>query len=200
MIVIVDYNIGNVGSIKNMLTKIGYECVISNEIEIIESASKLILAGVGSFDNGMSNLKRLGLTDVLNRKVIENKTPILGICLGMQLMAESSEEGNMMGLGWIPTKVKKIETGTNSEITIPVIGWNYVKIVKTTPLIIEDKQRFYFVHSYYFPENTVGTFAYANIGFDFCAAFQHNNIYGVQFHPEKSHNFGKKLLLNFCKL
>jgi imidazole glycerol-phosphate synthase subunit HisH len=200
MIVIVDYNIGNVGSIKNMITKMGFSCVISRDHNVIKNASKLILSGVGSFDNGINNLNNYGLVDVLTHKVLIDKTPILGICLGMQLMAERSDEGFANGLGWIPVSVKKIEPDINQEITIPVIGWNYVQIVKSNQILCELNQRFYFVHSYYFPIDTPGVIATAEIGFDFCAAFQVDNIFGVQFHPEKSHKFGKALLINFCNL
>lgn len=200
MIVIVDYNIGNVGSIKNMITKMGFACEISRDIDIIKNASKLILSGVGSFDNGMYNLHNYKLIDILSQKVLYNKTPILGICLGMQLMAESSEEGRSKGLGWIQMRVKKIDADENQVTTIPVIGWNYVQIVNNNKLLREINQRFYFVHSYYFPIDTIGVIATANIGFEFCAAFQVNNIFGVQFHPEKSHKFGKTLLTNFCNL
>jgi len=200
MIVIVDYNIGNVGSIKNMITKMGFACEITRDINAIKNASKLILPGVGSFNNGINNLNKYNLIDILNQKALIDKTLILGICLGMQLMAESSEEGSAKGLGWIPISVKKIAADVTKEITIPVIGWNYVQIVKNNKLLCEMNQRFYFVHSYYFPIETTGVIATANIGFDFCAAFQVNNILGVQFHPEKSHKFGKSLLNNFCNL
>ena len=200
MIVIIDYNVGNIGSIKNMITKIGFECEISNKKEVIESASKLILSGVGAFDNGITNLKNLDLLDLLNKKVLVDKTPILGICLGMQLMAERSEEGIEKGLGWIPQKVKRLNMADCKETTIPILGWNYINIIKGNSILSKDKQRYYFVHSFYFPIDTTGLIASANVGFDYCAAFQKENIYGVQFHPEKSHIFGKEVLSNFCKL
>ena len=200
MIIIVDYNIGNVGAIQNMINKIGYECEISSDIDKIKKARKIILSGVGSFDNGILNLRKLNLIDILNKKVLIEKTPVLGICLGMQLMASKSEEGIEKGLNWISQDVKKINPDFSSEITIPILGWNYVKLIKKSPIIYEINPRYYFVHSYYFPKNTPGTFASANIGFDYCVGFQKENIFGVQFHPEKSHIFGKKLLKNFCKI
>ena len=199
MIVIVDYNVGNVGSIYNMITKIGYESIISNDKNIIASASKLILPGVGSFDNGIQNLQNLDLFDVLNKKVLIDKIPILGICLGMQLMAESSDEGEKKGLGWISQNVEKIKPNECKLTTIPILGWNYINVTRENKLISSAKQRYYFVHSYYFTKHTPDSIANANVGFDYCAAFQKDNIFGVQFHPEKSHVFGKNLLDNFCK-
>jgi glutamine amidotransferase len=183
-----------------MITKIGFECEISNKKEKIESASKLVLPGVGAFDNGIKNLKELDLIDILNNKAFRDRTPILGICLGMQLMSEGSEEGTEKGLGWIPQIVKKLNAKDCKETTIPILGWNYINTIKKNEILTMDKQRFYFVHSYYFPKSTPGAIAYANVGFDYCVAFQQKNIYGIQFHPEKSHIFGKNLLHNFCNL
>ena len=200
MILIIDYNVGNIGSIKNMLLNIGVECEVSNDIKKIKAAKKLILPGVGSYDNGMRNLKQLKLIKILNQKVIYEKTPILGICLGMQLMGENSEEGNEKGLGWINQKVKKIEENKMKKLTVPVMGWNYLSVNKKNKILENKIQRFYFVHSYYFPKETKESIASANIGFEYCVAFQKDNIYGVQFHPEKSHNFGKFFFKTFCDL
>jgi len=183
-----------------MITQLWFACDISRNFDVINNATKLILPGVGSFDNGVKGLINCNLVDILNHKVLVNQTPVLGICLGMQLMAECSEECNAKGLGWIPINVKRIDTVVNQQNTIPVIGWNYIQIVKNNKLFQDNYQRFYFVHSYYFTRETPGVIATANIGFDFCAAFQINNIFGVQFHPEKSHKFGKALLTNFCNL
>lgn len=199
MIVIIDYNIGNVGSIKNMITKLGFECKISKHKKEIENATKLILSGVGSFDNGIANLKKLNLYNLINKKVTVDKIPILGICLGMQLMAEESQEGKEKGFGWIKSRVLKINDEDCKETTIPILGWNYIKTTIKNPLINEDRQRFYFVHSFYFPHDTTNSIALANVGFDYCVAIQKDNIFGVQFHPEKSHNYGKKVLQKFCE-
>ena len=200
MIVIIDYDTGNIGSIKNMITKLGRECTISRDLDIIRSATKLILPGVGSFDNGMKNLKKFNLIEILNQKVIKDNTPILGICLGMQLMAQGSDEGSEKGLDWISQHVKKVEKEKSRNTTIPILGWNYIQIQKDNPLLPNIKQRFYFVHSYYFPKETPNSIATANVGFDYCVAYKKKNIFGVQFHPEKSHSFGKILLENFCLL
>lgn len=200
MIVIVDYDTGNIGSIKNMITKIGFECTISRDVDVIKSAKKLILPGVGSFDSGMKNLIKFNLIEILNQKVIHEGTPIIGICLGMQLMAEGSDEGTLNGLNWISQKVKRIDEEKCNHTTIPILGWNYIKVHKNNQLLNNIEQRFYFVHSYYFPYDTENSIASANVGFDYCVAFKKENVFGVQFHPEKSHSFGKNVLENFCQL
>tara|TARA_Y100000385_G_scaffold289562_1_gene359425 strand:- start:636 stop:1190 length:555 start_codon:yes stop_codon:yes gene_type:complete len=176
------------------------ECVISRDLEVLENATKLILPGVGSFDNGMALLKKFGLIDVLNKKVLKDKTPILGICLGMQLMASSSEEGVLGGLGWIDAKVKKFDFSDHEKITIPVIGWSFVDVLSKEQKILKENQRFYFVHSYYYPKETKESIASVTLGFEYCVAFKKENILGVQFHPEKSHKFGYSLLKKFCEL
>ncbi len=203
MIVIVDYNVGNIGSILNMLKKIGVQGDITSDIKKIESADKIILPGVGSFDTGMENLKNLNLIDVLNEKVITRKTPVLGICLGMQLLTQSSEEGLLKGLGWIEGSVKRFSLENFTELKVPHMGWDYVKIQKGSSLFTEmyDEPKFYFVHSYYVsPANFSDILTTTNYGVDFCSALENGNIFGVQFHPEKSHKYGMKLLKNFADL
>lgn len=204
MIVIVDYGMGNVGSIKNMLKKIGVPAMISAKPEHIRAAEKLILPGVGAFDHGMSNLTERGLIPLLNQKVIEERKPILGICLGMQLLVQSSEEGKMRGLGWIDAETRRFKfNGENSELKIPHMGWNPVKPVGEGLLFqgFPQPPRFYFVHSYHIccrhPEDVMGTTFY---GYDFAAAIRRDNILGTQFHPEKSHKFGMQVLRNFAEL
>jgi glutamine amidotransferase len=201
MIVIIDYNVGNVGSIKNMISKLGYECIVSKDPNIISNAEKIILPGVGSFDNGMQQLIENNLIEILNNKVIEKKTPFLGICLGMQLMAKGSEEGVLEGLGWIDSIVKKINPEDDLNTTIPIMGWNYVCSLKENRLIKGNDNKFYFVHSFYFPKETLNMVGSSTVGkLIYCSMVVKDNIYGVQFHPEKSHSYGLQLLNNFCSL
>lgn len=200
MLVIVDYGMGNLGSIQNMLKKLGYESIITSDIKIIGSATKLILPGVGAFDYGMKQIEELGLTEILNRKVLIEKVPVLGICLGMQLMTKGSEEGTMQGLGWIDAKACKFISET---FKVPHMGWNTIDIQKESCLFEKDEEekRFYFVHSYYITcndmQDIVATTQYV---VKFVSSFQKNNIYGVQFHPEKSHKFGMNVLKRFMEL
>lgn len=199
MIVIVDYGMGNLGSIANMVKKVGSKCKITSDIEEIKKATRLILPGVGSFDNGMKNLKELGMIEVLNKKILIEKTPILGICLGMQLMTKSSEEGKLAGLGWIDAQTKKFVSDT---LKIPHMGWNIIKHQKKSRLFDEDdsEKRFYFVHSYYVDTNQKNDILFITpYGHNFVSAFEKENIIGVQFHPEKSHKFGMNLIKNFVE-
>jgi glutamine amidotransferase len=203
MIVIVDYGIGNLASVVNMFKKIGVKDVcISSDKVVIEKATKILLPGVGAFDAGMINLEKSGLIPLLNRKVLEEKTPVLGVCLGMQLLTKKSEEGVKNGLGWIDAETIKFDFNPLQKLKIPHMGWNYIKVNKANPLIDnENKSRFYFVHSYYvkcFDETQ--SVATSNYGIDFTCMVNKGNIYGAQFHPEKSLKFGMKLLENFTKL
>lgn len=200
MITIVDYKTGNVGSIKNIIEKIGYECRVTNNLELIKNSDKIIIAGVGSFDMGMKQINDLELREVLNKFALEDKRPVLGICLGMQLMAMSSDEGLTNGLGWLPLKVSSLSTEPQFKGTVPIMGWNYIQVHKENILVNEPLQKFYFVHSYYVPQNEFSILD-SRIGeFVYCAAFQKENIFGVQFHPEKSNKYGQRLLLNFCSI
>ncbi len=199
MIIVIDYGMGNLGSIANMIKKVGYKCIITSDLEEIKKATKLILPGVGSFDNGMKNLENLGMIEVLNQKVLVEKTPILGICLGMQLMTKSSEEGNLLGLGWIEADTKKFVSDT---LKIPHMGWNTIKHQKNSKLFdeSENEKRFYFVHSYCVNCNQeVDILTNTNYIQDFVSSFQKENIIGVQYHPEKSHKFGMSLIKNFVE-
>jgi len=199
MIVIIDYNMGNVGSIYNMLKKLGYESRITSSLDEIKKANKIILPGVGSFDNGIMNLKKLGLLEILNYKVLQEKVPIIGICLGMQLMTKKSEEGKLEGLGWINGETIKF---VSDKYKVPHMGWNTVNIKKYSKLFegMDGEIRFYFVHSYYVKcsdaEDTLTTTYYIN---EFVSSFEKNNIIGVQFHPEKSHKFGMQIFRNFIE-
>jgi imidazole glycerol-phosphate synthase subunit HisH len=203
MIVIVDYQMGNLGSIVNMLKKIGTDAVISSKVCDIDRAEKLILPGVGAFDNGMKNLKEAGLLGILNEKVIVQKAPVLGICLGMQLLTKRSEEGILPGLGWLDAETVrfKVPTGSNG-MRIPHMGWNSIQIERSSPLLVdlEEESRFYFVHSYHLVCNQrEDSLARTPYGYDFTSIVQRENVYGTQFHPEKSHRYGMKVLDNFAK-
>jgi imidazole glycerol-phosphate synthase subunit HisH len=203
MVTIIDYGLGNLGSIKNMLSKIGAASQITSDIELIKNASKLILPGVGAFDNGMENLKSMGAVEVLNQKVLVEKIPILGICLGMQLFTKSSEEGQIAGLGWMDAETVKFDTSQKErKFTIPHMGWDYVKQQKESKLLqdMHEESKYYFVHSYYVKANQAEdillTTEYIN---QYVSSFEKENILGVQFHPEKSHKFGMKLFKNFVE-
>lgn len=201
MIVVVNYGMGNLGSIGNMLKKIGAEAVISSDLGIIAAAEKLILPGVGAFDNGMRNLAERGIKEVLDRKIMEEKVPILGICLGMQLLSKGSEEGQLPGLGWIDAQTIRFGFAhTHPDLKIPHMGWNTINVAKSCPLFddIYEEPRFYFVHSYHLvcdAEEDVA--AWTTHGYRFASAVVRDNIMGVQFHPEKSHKFGIKVFNNF---
>jgi imidazole glycerol-phosphate synthase subunit HisH len=204
MLTIIDYNAGNIASIQNMLKKIGIKCKISSIYADIEQADKLILPGVGSFDYGISNLKQDNLIEIIKKKALVDKIPILGICLGAQLMGNMSEEGKLSGLGLINMDVRKFDTSKfATSLKVPHMGWDEVLVKKNHP-VFEDMYpdpRFYFVHSYHFvPHNIEDILTTTEYGYEFVSAFQHENIIGVQFHPEKSHKFGMKLLENFVKM
>lgn len=201
MIVIVDYGMGNIGSIVNMLKHIGVDVEVSNNADEIKKADKLILPGVGAFDRAIENLNQLNLIDVLNDTVINNKTPILGICLGMQLMTQSSEEGKLDGLGWFDAKTYRFNFDSE-KLKVPHMRWNTVRSDEF-PLFeqLDDEARFYFVHSYYVSsENNQLKKAVTTYGQEFISAIAHDHIMGVQFHPEKSHKFGMRLLENFARM
>ncbi len=212
MIAIVDYSMGNVGSIQRMLKKVGADSALTSDPQELRAADKLILPGVGAFDAGMNRLNDSGLTDLLNElelvnpvlQHVQNGRPLLGICLGMQLLLDSSEEGTTDGLGWVPGRVRRFDWPNESRsLKVPHMGWNLVRSSGESPLFreLDDRSRFYFVHSYFAsPDEPASRAAEAHYGFDFCCAVQRDNIHGVQFHPEKSHRYGLKLLQNFVEL
>lgn len=197
-VLIVDCGTGNLRSIVNMLKRVGVSSVVSADPVQVANAAKLILPGVGAFDNGMRTLEKLGLIDALHASVIERRVPTLGICLGMQLMANRSEEGTRKGLGWIDGETVRL-----THARIPHMGWNSTVIRKSSRLFYDlgDEPNFYFMHSYHVrllrSEDQVSATTY---GDEFSSALEKNNILGVQFHPEKSHKYGMKLLRNFTTL
>jgi glutamine amidotransferase len=201
MIAIIDYGVGNVRAVANMLKRVGAESVITNKIEEILSATKLILPGVGAFDTAMHQLKRLGLYHVLNEKALVENVPVLGICLGMQLLTYGSEEGKEKGLGWIPAYTYKFSN--NIGLKVPHMKWSYVEPVQSSALTdnMQPLSKFYFVHSYFVKaEDEAHSILQTEYGNRFDAAVQKENIYGVQFHPEKSHKYGMQVLSNFANL
>jgi len=201
MLTIIDYGAGNLASIKNMLKRLDIESLISNRREDILAATKLILPGVGAFDHGMEHLNRSELIAPMNEKVHQNKTPILGICLGVQLLTEGSEEGNSKGLGWIKGKTISFDrTKLRTDQKIPHMGWTEVSHYERSKLFtgMYEEPRFYFVHSYHLQtDDPADVMVEAQYGYRFTAGVERGNILGVQFHPEKSHKFGMRILENF---
>jgi glutamine amidotransferase len=203
-ITIVDYGMGNLGSIQNMLKKVGSASIVSADKLAIERADKLILPGVGAFDTGMRRLGELGLIPILNRIALEKRVPVLGVCLGMQLLMRKSEEGHLPGLGWIEGEAVRFRfDAAQSNLKIPHMGWNTLSVRRPGILFkgIEGEARFYFVHSYHVvcarDEDVLATTEY---GYPFASVIQHDNIMGAQFHPEKSHRFGMAMLKSFVEL
>jgi glutamine amidotransferase len=204
MIVIVDYGMGNLSSIANMLKKVGSPALISSDPGAVREAARLILPGVGAFDGGMRNLANRHLVEPLNRAVLETKVPVIGLCLGMQLMTRGSEEGHLPGLGWIGADTVRFRwSGRSAPMKIPHMGWNTTHFTRDSALArnLDEGARFYFVHSFHLvcgnEEDVLGRTTY---GYEFASAIERNNIVGVQFHPEKSHRYGMQLLKNFAEI
>ena len=201
MISIIDYGMGNCGSIQNMLRKIGAESTLVSSPSDVERAEKLILPGVGAFDNGMKKLRQANLLDVLRGRIMDDGVPILGICLGMQLFCEGSEEGQEPGLGWIPGRARKFDLAAKfPSLRIPHMGWNTLNLVARHPVLpsLEEDSRYYFVHSYHVQcTNSEDVVAISNYGTDFTAVMSRGPVLGVQFHPEKSLRWGMQLMKRF---
>lgn len=203
MIVVVDFNTGTVGSVLNMLRKVGACCDASRDPDILRQATKLVLPGVGAFDEAMRNLHDLGLYDVLNELVLRERKPILGVCLGAQLMTKGSEEGKIPGLGWLDADVVRFRRSEAVNIRIPHMGWNQVQAEGEAGGIFDNvprPMRFYFVHSYHMvpadPKLEIGSTTY---GYRFASALGLQNILSMQFHPEKSHKYGLQVYRNFAE-
>ena len=201
MITIVDFGMGNVGSIQNMLRRIGAAAEVTGDAAVLERATKILLPGVGAFDSAMERITASGLRAVLERKALQERVPIMGICLGMQLMTRRSEEGSLPGLGWIPAITHRFPS--TPGLKVPHMGWNEVAAVRESSLTagLDAGSRYYFVHSYYVqtddPRDSV---LRAQYGVTFDAVIARGNLYGAQFHPEKSHKHGMAFLGNFAKI
>lgn len=200
-LVVIDAGIGNLGAIPNMLKRVGASAIITNERRAIAEADRLILPGVGAFDPAMQTLNDLGIVDALTEKAIVERVPVLGVCLGMQLLFERSEEGNLPGLGWIPGRVVRFKLNeADRTLRVPHMGWNWVERANDAALFegFEETPRFYFAHSYHVePAEAADVAGWTEYGYRFAASVQHENIGGIQFHPEKSHRFGLKVFENF---
>jgi glutamine amidotransferase len=204
MITIVDYGLGNVLAFSNVFKRLNIEVTAARTAEDLGTATKIILPGVGAFDHAMERLQRSGMREALDAKVLEQGVPVIGICVGMQMLADSSDEGQLPGLGWIKGKVRGFKnTDASRDLPLPHMGWNDVQPVTDQELFqgLETDSRFYFLHSFFFEcQDPADTAARSTYGLDFSSAVKHNNIYGVQFHPEKSHHYGTRLLKNFAGL
>jgi imidazole glycerol-phosphate synthase subunit HisH len=204
MITIIDYGVGNIFAFQNVYKRLNIPTRIAKTVNDLENVDKLILPGVGHFDFAMSQLNNSGMRERLDELVVIEKKPIIGICVGMQIMAKKSDEGTFTGLGWIEGDVKKFDASTIKFHTkLPHMGWNDVDPILNHPLFegLEKDAIFYFLHSYYFNcNNNNEIISKSEYGIKFASSVQHENIYGIQFHPEKSHSYGERLLHNFAKL
>lgn len=202
-IIIINYGMGNLNSVRKKMAHLGIDAVVSDEPSDILNADKLILPGVGHFQKAIETIKALNLLDVLNECVLNKKRPILGICLGMQLMAMHSEEGNALGLGWFDADVVKFSIKNTLTHKVPHTGWNQIVKLKESELLkgIPELSEFYFVHSYHLRcNNPIDRLNETEYEYNFTSAIEKENIFGVQFHPEKSHDVGEKLLKNFIHI
>ena len=201
MVGIINYGLGNLGSIQNMLKVIGEKSVISSDMEELEKCDRYILPGAGAFDAGMNKLNESGLVRFIKEQALKEKKPVLGICLGMQMLGRKSEEGKLPGLDLIPFDNIRFRLD-DSELKVPHMGWDIVSFEKDHPLLkgLEGTQRYYFVHSYHAVcDRNENVLMKCDYGYEFACAVAKENIMGVQFHPEKSHDFGMALLSNFVK-
>lgn len=204
MISIVDYGLGNICAFSNVYKRLNVDVAQAKSADELSRATKIILPGVGAFDDAMQRLEASGMRQILEELVLERNIPVLGVCVGMQMLAESSDEGKLPGLGWIKGRVRAFKTNPASkDLPQPHMGWNDVQPASNSPLFkgLEADARFYFLHSFYMEcDAEADVSAVCHYGLDFHAAVSHGNIHGVQFHPEKSHRFGTQLLKNFADL
>lgn len=204
MITIIDYSVGNINAFVNVYKRVNVPVKIAKTSADLEGAKKIILPGVGHFDHAMSELIKSGMREKLDELVMVHKVPVIGICVGMQMMGNSSDEGKLEGLKWIDAKIKKFDETKIKQVTrLPHMGWNDVKPVVSHALFegLENEALFYFLHSYYFEcNNSADILATSEYGGEFTCAAHHQNVFGIQFHPEKSHSYGETLLHNFAKL
>jgi imidazole glycerol-phosphate synthase subunit HisH len=203
MITIVDYGLGNVSAFSNVFKRLGLPSHTATKAQDLAEATRIILPGVGAFDHAMELLEASGMRPALEERVLTQRVPVIGICVGMQILADSSEEGTRPGLGWVPGRVRSFaNTVSTSTLALPHMGWNDVKPSYATAVFkgLETDSRFYFLHSYFFEcthtEHRAASTAY---GLEFASAVQRDNVCGVQFHPEKSHHWGENLLANFAR-
>lgn len=202
-IIIIDYGMGNLRSVHNKLNSLGVVCTVTSNKGDLLSADKIVLPGVGHFATGMKNLHKLGLLDTMNKRVLEDGIPVMGICLGVQLFASHSEEGNCTGLGWIDAEVVRFHVSDTLTYKIPHIGWNSVRVndLYSGDSLRYNAEYFYFVHSYHLQCNDPSNvWMCSDYDYEFVSAVRKNNIWGTQFHPEKSHDIGAALLKQFIEL